>query len=85
MVLTMFKTTIENIKPDQVTRYEISRDGEPLSYCDVLDLWEQDKEFRSFYKQLLAQSPYDAYRWETPALTNANVNQVFQFVLLNSP
>lgn len=61
------------------------RDAATLTYADVLDLWQKDSDFRNYYTSLLVNSPFAAYRWETPALTTANANQPFQFVLLNSP
>ena len=61
------------------------RHAEALTYFDVLDLWQSDSDFRDYYTYLLADSPFAAYRWETPALTTINAAQPFQFVLLNSP
>ncbi|MEZ6127005.1 MAG: hypothetical protein R3C49_28135 [Planctomycetaceae bacterium] len=81
----MFGAKIELIEQDQVSRYALMRDGENLSYSDVLDLWQSDRGFRSFCTKLLADSPFKAYRWETPALTTENCGQPFQFVLLNCP
>jgi|LakMenEpi03Aug12_release.lakeMendotaPanAssembly.Ray.scaffolds.fasta_scaffold616745_2 hypothetical protein len=81
----MFDATIDNIEPNRVTRYRLMRDAASLSFSDVLDLWQSDSGFRNYYADLLAESPYAAYRWETPALTTGNADQPFQFVLLNSP
>lgn len=66
-------------------RYHLMRHAEALTYFDVLDLWQSDSDFRDYYTYLLADSPFAAYRWETPALTTINAAQPFQFVLLNSP
>ena len=81
----MFETTLDNVETDRITRYRISRSGVFLTYSDVLELWQQDADFRNYYSQLLAESPFPAYRWETPALTSSTVNQTFEFVLLNCP
>lgn len=81
----MFDATIDTIDPDRITRYTLTRDAAPLSFSDILDLWQSDSDFRNYFTQLLADSPFAAYRWETPALTTSNATQAFQFVLLNSP
>lgn len=81
----MFDATIENVEPNRVTRYSLTRDTTPLTFSDVLDLWQSDSDFRNYYTQLLADSPFAAYRWETPGLTTSNASQPFQFVLLSSP
>ncbi len=56
-----------------------------LTYSSVLDLWEQDVAFRSFFNARLAESPFSAFRWETPAVTAATVDRPFEFVLIDSP
>lgn len=81
----MFDATVETIDPNRITRYTLTRDAAPLSFSDVLDLWQKDANFRNYFTQLLADSPFAAYRWETPALTTSNATQAFQFVLLNTP
>lgn len=81
----MFDATIHNIEADRVTRYCLLRDGAALTFADVLTLWHSDSSFRNYYTTLLAESPFGAYRWETPRLTTVTVNQPFEFVLLNSP
>lgn len=81
----MFDAIIENIEPNRVVRYSLTRDAAAISFSDVLDLWQSDGGFRGYYTKLLADSPFAAYRWETPALTTSNAAQPFQFVLLNSP
>jgi hypothetical protein len=81
----MFDATVDNIESDQVTRYCLTCDGRPLTFSDVLDLWQSDADFRDYYTRLLAASPFAAYRWETPALSKSSASQPFQFVLLNCP
>ena len=81
----MFQSAIDNIEPDRVTLYRISSDGQPATYATVLDLWQCDSGFRSYFTTLLADSPFSAYRWETPPVTHSSVNRPFEFVLINSP
>ena len=57
----------------------------PVPYAEVLQLWQSDEAFRTFFIGLLADSPYDAFRWETPPLAHTSENLPFEFVLLDSP
>lgn len=55
----------------------------PLSYARVLQLWQNDTAFRAFFNALLADAPFGAFRWEAPPISTANLQQPFEFVLLN--
>lgn len=81
----MFSFTIEAVEPDQVAKYRVSSEGSPLSYEAVIKLWESNREFRKFYSRILSNSPFLAFRWETPPLTRATSTRPFEFVLINSP
>ena len=63
----------------------VSSDTSPVTYAEVLQLWQSDQDFRAFFIGLLTSSPYAAFRWETPSLTIATANRPFEFVLLDSP
>ena len=81
----MFESDIETTESDRVTIYRIKSAGDVLNYANVLKLWRDNSDFRSFFTKLLADSPYSAYRWETPAITRNTVTRNFEFVLLDSP
>lgn len=57
----------------------------PVSYAQTLELWRDSPEFCAFFGSLLADSPFAASRWETPAVTSASVGRPFEFVLLDDP
>lgn len=80
----MWDTQIESLKDGHVQRFVISQDGDRLSYADVLTLWQNGAEFRSYFVGLLSASPFSAYRWETPGVTTATLNRDFEFVLLRN-
>ena len=63
----------------------LARDAEPVSYSDVLNLWQQDSTFRTAFIQQLAHSEFAAFRWETPPVTIGTVHRPFEYVLMNSP
>ena len=56
-----------------------------LRFSEVLRDWQEDRPFRAFFIELLADAPFSAFRWETPPVTTATANQPFEFVLLDSP
>lgn len=56
-----------------------------LRYSEVIDLWERNGEFRSFFLALLSAVPFAAFRWETPPVTEASADRPFEFVVLDSP
>ena len=77
-----FKTTVIN---ERIQKYELLSNQIVLSYAEVLELWKMNEEFKIFFNMTLSNSPFDAFRWETPAVTNHSVKRPFEFVLLNSP
>lgn len=66
-------------------KYHLDRGANPASVSGVLAAWDGDAGFRTFFTQLLADAPYSAFRWETPAVTSATLTRPFEFVLLDDP
>ena len=56
-----------------------------MQFLEVLHRWQTDPIFREFFIMLLAESPYVAFRWETPPITAASATRPFDLVLLDSP
>ena len=68
-----------------VLQFTVHLDSRPAPFADVLRGWQGDANFRSLFNALLADAPYTAFRWETPAVTAATMMRPFEFVLLDSP
>ena len=81
----MFNATTEILEDDRVHKYVLWRNGAPIPYADVLDQWQHNQSFRTFFISLLADSPFTAFRWETPPVTFETIVRQFEFVLLNCP
>ena len=81
----MFDATWEISSRNRVYKYAVTREGRQISYAEVLNLWSENEDFRSFFISRLADSPFLAYRWETPPITKNNLDRPFEFVLLDSP
>lgn len=81
----MWTSRSQQLASGHIIRVAIDLDSVPISYMEVLHRWQHDPEFRSFFISLLADSPFFAFRWETPPITTATANRPFEFVLLDSP
>ncbi len=81
----MWTPRSEQLANGRVIRVSIELDSSPVSYADVLRRWQDDADFRSMFNGLLADSPFAAFRWETPPITTASASRPFEFVLLDSP
>jgi hypothetical protein len=81
----MWKSKVEQIGKGRMRKVVLMRHASHLSYADVIDGWHKSHEFRDFYIWLLAQAPFEAMFWESPAVTKSSVGQPYEFVLLDSP
>ena len=75
----------EQLGSSREYRIAIDANTTPITYYDALLLWQVDAGFRSFFNGLLASSPFAEFRWETPPVAAATVNQPFEFLLIESP
>ena len=55
-----------------------------LSFAEAFHLLETHSDFRNVFNQALANTPFDAYFWELPALTSETANRPFECVTVNS-
>ncbi|MGF1521730.1 MAG: hypothetical protein ACFBSF_05350 [Leptolyngbyaceae cyanobacterium] len=81
----MWTARNEKLENHRGLKSVIQFDNSAVTYAEGLQRWQTDESFRSFFIKLLFDSPYAAFRWETPSLTVATVNRPFEFVLLDSP
>ncbi|HEY2893739.1 MAG TPA: hypothetical protein VGJ16_05990 [Pirellulales bacterium] len=81
----MWTSSSESLSNSRVLKFAIHLENNPVTYADVLRRWHGDREFRSFFGGLLANSPFSAFRFETPSVTSDTANRPFEFVLLDSP
>ncbi len=68
-----------------VYKVRLFENSDPLRFEDVIYNWHDNHEFRNFYISILKESPFDAFFWEHPPLTESNLRQAYEFVLVNSP
>ena len=80
----IWKSQSKSIDSPNVCQFIILQGDRQISYWEAIALWQEDVSFRSFFSSLLAQSPYEAYFWETPPITIDTCDRPFEFVLVNN-
>lgn len=70
---------------ESTIRFAPERDGKSLSWRDVLALWRDNADFNEAFNRTLAGAPFTTFRWETPAVTRAELDRAFEFVVVDSP
>lgn len=82
----MWTAHSEELEDGRGLRFIVAYDSRPATVAEVIRAWQGDAVFRSQFNALLADAPYTAFRWETPAVTAGTVaEQPFEFVLLDNP
>lgn len=66
-------------------RLRFYADNVCLSHADFLRSLSADASFREIIQEEMYDAPFVAFRWETPPLTSASVDQPFACLLHDSP
>ncbi|MCA9037563.1 MAG: hypothetical protein KDA91_20655 [Planctomycetaceae bacterium] len=56
-----------------------------MPYSRVLQLWQHSDAFVEVFVRSLQESPFEAFRWETPPISLESRSCNFEFVLINAP
>ncbi|MBX3058979.1 MAG: hypothetical protein KF770_21135 [Anaerolineae bacterium] len=81
----MWQTSRESEWNGRVHKIIVSDSQSRLKFSDVLRLLRESADFRSYLTTQLSNTPFTAFRWETPPVTLASVDQEFECVVLDSP
>lgn len=81
----MWTARIDRLPGGEGLKIAIDRDGAPIAYQEVLQHWQSNQAFRSWFAGLLESAPFKAFRWETPAITEATAGRPFECVVLDAP
>ncbi len=79
-----WETKIKQFSSGTVSQYQILLGDTPLKFREVFELWRASVSFRSFYNKILTTSTFPAFYWEHPPMTSAELNNDYEFVLVNS-
>ncbi len=80
----MFQVKTQEIKEGKVIQYQIYQGEALLSFEEVIEAWQANRDFRKFFNQQLAAVSYDAFFWETPSMSASTLAKPFEFVLVKS-
>lgn len=80
----MWEAQKEIIKEDKTTQYFIFKEGKQIIQKDFIHYLINSASFRSFYTQLLKDSPFPAFYWENPPFSLSTMEKAYEFVLIKS-
>jgi len=80
----MFKYTSTPLQDYSGTKYLLFQDDQSLSFQEVIDLWKKEEAFRLFFNDILVNTEYKAFYWETQPITTNRLDNPFEFVVINS-
>jgi hypothetical protein len=81
----VFELVTETLLAGRCQRHVLFDGVEHVSYQSILDLWQHSDDFRHWYTGVLKSCPYDAFRWESPPISNETLGRPFEFVLVDAP
>jgi hypothetical protein len=79
------KAQIKVLQDGRIQQIQILDEKQSLTYAQIVQKWQADEPFRTFFIGLLAEAPFAAYFWETPPVTKSTLERPFEFVLVNAP
>jgi hypothetical protein len=81
----MWTVRSEELTDARGVRFAVALDSRLATFADVMRGWRSDAGFQSLFNARLADAPFAAFRWETPAVAAATVTRPFECVVLDSP
>ena len=66
-------------------RFRLRENGEILSRGEYLDRLIGSAELRDYVSALLLGEEFEDFLWETPPLTQANLDRAFEMVIIDTP
>lgn len=64
--------------------FHVAVDGRYLSRGEVFGLWRHEPTFVDSFVAALAATPWEAFRWETPPVVTADLDQPFECIVCDS-
>ena len=80
----MWKAQSEPLQGD-VIRFRLFQQDVPITYRELVALLRHNARFREWFSTTLAAAPMQACFWESRPVTLANVDDVYECVLIDAP
>src|SRR5436190_21230041 len=68
----------------QTFKTALSSNSGVMSFRETVGLWRDSADFRGYLTALIIESPFDAFFWETPPVTDRSEGRPFEFVLVEA-
>lgn len=81
----MWTTQISDAGQPGALRCVLRQGSDVAAYSEVIEAWQTDAAFRSWFNAVLAGLSFTAFRWETPPVSAPTKSRPFEFVVLDSP
>ncbi|MFT4541581.1 MAG: hypothetical protein ACI841_002102 [Planctomycetota bacterium] len=81
----MWDIQVESLEATRGARYSFWLGDLPLTFGAAIELMRVEPVFRARLIAALAGSDYPAFLWECPPITNATLERIFEFVVIDSP
>ena len=81
----MWNANCEQLDDGRTLRLSLQCQSRSATVAEVIEAWQKDVEFCSWFNKQLADVPFTAFRWETPAVTVESVHRPFECVFIDSP
>jgi len=80
----MWNVTQDELSGHRGYKLSLLWNNAPARIEQVINAWQHDGSFRDYFHSLVASTPYEAIRWETPPVTLETCGLPFECVLLES-
>lgn len=80
----MWSSKLRFSNPNSFCKVTIFKAEQPIDFAEAIAGWQNNPEFRQFYISLLANLPFEAIFWESPAITKSSLTRPYEFVALKS-
>jgi len=69
----------------RTVRFHAAKNTRLLSWGEVLALWTDNQAFAKDFSTVLSNASNAAFRWETPRLLRRDLDEPFEFVVVDAP
>lgn len=76
---------IEKVLAPQTFIFQILENNRVLTFREVIEHWQYNASFRLFYNDILQEVPFMGFFWEHKAVTQNNLDQTYEFVIVGTP
>ncbi|WP_421774132.1 DUF6940 family protein [Gracilimonas sp.] len=69
---------------DDHHKFRIAHQEKPISNQHFLELLNEERDFRTFYKNVLKELPFEAFFWENKPMSSSSIHREYECNVINS-